>query len=101
MNLVEYISAVSSKGTIGAYISLGIFAFIGVSAILGGYYGATRGFSKSVIRLFTIIASAVCSFFAVTAISELIVKTAMSDGGEGQKVDALLNKHFPGLTGSI
>ena len=97
---VDYVKAALAKGTLGSQISVGIFAFIGVCAFLGIYYGAARGFSKSVIRLFTVGASAIGALLSVMGISRLIVKTAGAGGGE-QKVDALLNSYFPGLVDSM
>ena len=98
---IDYVNASLGKGTIGSYISVGIFALIGVCIILGVYYGAARGFSKSVIRLFTVGASAIGSLLAVMGISRLIVKYAVNNAGGEQKVDALLNSYFPGLVDSM
>ena len=98
---IDYVNASLGKGTIGSYISVGIFALIGACIILGVYYGAARGFSKSVIRLFTVGASAIGSLLAVMGISRLIVKYAVNNAGGEQKVDALLNSYFPGLVDSM
>ena len=100
MNLTvytDYISASLAKGTLGANISVGIFALIGVFAVLGVYYGLMRGFSKSVVRIFTVAASAVCALICVMGISNIIVKTALGSGGEIETVEELLNKYFPGF----
>ena len=86
MNYVEYITSSLAKGTIGANISVGIFALIGLCAVLGMYYGAVRGFSKSVIRLFVVGAAAVCAFLCVSAISNVIVTTATGNDGEVETV---------------
>lgn len=102
MNFMDYINASLDKGSIGAYISVGIFVLIGVAAVFGTYYGARRGFSKSVIRLFTVVASAVCALLTVTMISNIIVKSALEGAPEGaQTVDALLNGYFPGFVDSL
>lgn len=98
---INYVNAALGKGTIGSYISVGVFALIGVCVILGVYYGAVRGFSKSVIRLFTVGASAIGALLAVMGISRLIVKYAVNNAGGEQKVDALLNSYFPGLVDSM
>ena len=103
MNLAqyaEYIGASMAKGTIGSQISIGIFVLIGIYAILGTYFGVIRGFSKSVIRLFTVGASAVCSLFLVMGVSRMIVKNATASGS-AQTVDGLLNSYFPGLVDSM
>lgn len=96
MKYVEYITSTMAKGTLGANISLGVFALIGVCVALGIYYGALRGFSKSVIRLFTVGASAVCALLSVTAITNIIVKTAVGQEGEIETVYELIGKYFPG-----
>ena len=102
MNFVDYINASLDKGSIGAYISVGIFALIGVSAFFGAYYGAARGFSKSVIRLFTVVASAVCALLLVSVMSNFIVQSALEGAPEGaETVDALLEGYFPGLVDSL
>ena len=96
----DYINAAMASDTLGSKITLGLFAFIGVSAVLGAYKGVMRGFSKSVIRFFTVLASAVCSLFIVTWISRAIVNSA-TVGGTEQKVDGILNTYFPGLVDSM
>lgn len=101
MKYFEYITSSLAKGTLGGNISVGIFAFIGVCAALGIYYGATRGFSKSVIRLFTVGASAVCSLLCVNAITGLIVKTAVGADGEIETVYALFEKYFSAYMGAM
>ncbi len=99
---IDYVQASLAKGTIGSYISVGVFALIGACIILGVYYGAARGFSKSVIRLFTVGASALGALLGVMGISRLIIKyTVNNAGGSEQKVDALLNSYFPGLVDSM
>ena len=99
---VDYVQASLAKGTIGAYISIGVIGLVALCAFLGIYYGAARGFSKSVIRIFTVGASAVGAMLGVMGISKLIIKFAVNNaGGEEQKVDALLNNYFPGLVDSM
>ena len=101
-NYIDYVNAALAKGTIGAYISAGIFALIGVYSILGVYYGATRGFSKSVIRIFTVGASAVLSLFGVTTVLKTIVKMATEKAStDAGTVDVLLDSYFPGLIDSM
>lgn len=101
MNYVEYITSSLAKGTIGANISVGIFALIGLCAVLGMYYGAVRGFSKSVIRLFVVGAAAVCAFLCVSAISNVIVTTATGNDGEVETVYQLFTKYFPDYVNAI
>lgn len=96
----NYITESMARGTIGSKISLGILAFIGVLAVLGAYTGVSRGFSKSVIRLFTVGASAVGALYLVITISKAIVNTATA-GGSAQTVEGLLNSYFPGLVDSM
>ena len=98
----EYISDSLSKGSIGAYASVGVFAIIGICAVLGLYHGLLRGFSKSVIRLFTVGASAVCTLFAVKWISKAIVEHSekVSDGGANSLID-VLDAYFPKQVASM
>ena len=95
-NISDYITDCMSKGSIGSYASIGVLALIGICAILGVYFGLMRGFSKSVIRLFTVGASAVCTLFAVKWISKMIVEYSekVSDGGNKSLID-VLNSYFP------
>ena len=97
---IDYINTAMSSDTIGSKISLGILAFIGVCAVFGAYTGVYRGFSKSVIRFFTIVASAVGSLFIVMWISRAIVNSATA-GGTEHSVDGVLNSYFPGLVDSM
>ena len=102
MKYVEYIQASLAKGTIGAYISVGVFGLIALCAFFGVYHGVIRGFSKTVIRFFTVMASSVCALLSVMGISKLLVKAATgSAGGEAQSVKALLDSYAPGLTDSM
>ena len=98
MNISEYINTALAKGTIGAYISVGLFAFVGICLVLGLYNGLKRGFSKSVIRLFTVGASAVLSFLAVSGIIKLIVDNADKVSANGtENLDVIVEKYFPGV----
>ena len=101
MNYAEYITASLAKGTLGANISVGIFALIGVCAVLGGYYGAMRGFSKAVIRFFTVGASAICALLAVKTASGMIVKSAQGAEGEIESVFDLFTKYFPAFVDAV
>ena len=83
MFVIDYINACRSNGSIGSYISLGVFALIGLFAFSGLLLGIKRGFSQSVIRFFTVAASAAGSFFIVKWIMGAIVDYAskITDGG--------------------
>lgn len=105
MNIAEYTSYISAsleKGTIGAYISVGLFAFVGICLLFGAYFGSRRGFSKSVIRLFIIGAAAVVSFLSVSWIAKLIVDNAdkVSDGGT-KTLDQIIESYFPEALASM
>ena len=90
MGYVEYFKAALAKGTIGSYISIGVFGLIAVYAFFGVYYGGSRGFSKSVIRLFTVASSAVLSLLTVGFIAKTIMdpKTASKVLEATQKIVA-------------
>ena len=102
MFIVDYIKACLADGSIGSYISIGIFGVIALFALLGILFGAKRGFSKSVIRIFTVGAAAVCSFFTVKWISGAIVDYAskISDGGT-KPLDQTLYSINPEIEGSM
>ena len=91
MFVVEYIKACLANGSIGSYISVGVFATIAMFALSGILFGAKRGFSKSVIRLVTVAASAVASFYIVKWIMNLIVDYAVqiTDGGTKSLEEAI------------
>ena len=72
MNIVEYINSTLAKGSIGAYLSVGIIALFAVCALSGLLFGAKRGFSKSVLRIFTVVASAACSLYSVKWICNIV-----------------------------
>ena len=102
MFVIEYIKASIANGSIGSYISLGVFAIIGINALFGALLGAKRGFSKSVIRIATVGASAVCSYFIVKWILGLIVdySSKITDGGT-RSLEETLYAMDSGLEGSL
>lgn len=101
MKYFEYITSSLAKGTLGGNISVAIMALIGVCAALGIHDGMSRGFSKSVIRFFTVGASAVCALFTVTTVCGTIVKTAVGVEGEIATVYDLIGKYFPGYIDAV
>ena len=101
MNYMEYITSSLAKSSTGATISVGIFALVGIYALLGLYFGIKRGFTQSVIRFFTVGASAIFALIVSTTIASSIVLTAVNSGGEGQSVEALLESYSPELVSSM
>lgn len=95
MIFVEYIQASLEKTTIGSKISLGIFALIGFFAIWGLLFGLKRGFSKTVIRAVTIVASAVGAYFATSRLCNML--STYLTGQDVATVDALLESISPDL----
>ena len=65
MDIMAYFTNLLDKGTIGAYISLGILAVLAGFTALGILFGFSRGAVKATIRLLTIAASAAVAFYAV------------------------------------
>lgn len=59
----------SSTDTVGYYISIGIFAFIAISAFFALIFGFKRGFSKSLVRAITMAIAAVGAFLVAANIS--------------------------------
>ena len=101
-SIIEYIQPTLNKGSIGAYISVGLLAMVAVCALFGALTGAKRGFSKSVIRIFTVAASAGFSLFSVKWICKLIVDRADKVTQDGAKSLAdVLNAYAPGLVDSF
>ncbi len=72
---IAYFNETMSKTTVGSSISIGLFAFLGVLAVMGVLLGATRGFVKTVIRILTIGLSAGVALFAMLTASDMIVNT--------------------------
>ena len=96
MFILDYIKDSITKGTIGSYISIGLFALVGIYAIIGMLFGARRGFSKSVIRLFTVVASAVLSFISLKWILYFIIQGVTNATGNGaDTIDEVLNSFSP------
>ena len=99
MNIFEYITATLAKGTLGAYASVGVIAIAALYLVLGVLFGAKRGFSKSVIRIFTVGASAVLSLYSVKWICKMIVDNAdkiAAGKSLGQVMEA-----YPQIAGSL
>ena len=99
MRFVEYIQASMAKGTIGSTISLGLFALIGFFAVIGLLFGLKRGFSKTVIRFATILASAAGAYFATTTI--IGAMSSSLSGNDATTLDALIESVSPGLLEKI
>ncbi len=98
MDFITYISDSLAKGTVGSYISVGVFGLIAVLALFGAYFGIMRGFSKSVIRFFTVGISAFGALFGTLAISNIIVNlTNVSDAGS---LGELAEHYSPGALDS-
>lgn len=102
MFIVDYIKESMADGSIGAYISIGVFGVIALFGLIGILFGAKRGFSKSVIRLFTVAASVVCSFLAVKWVLGAIVDYAekISDGGS-KTLSEMIASINPELEGAM
>ncbi|MBQ2794129.1 MAG: CvpA family protein [Clostridia bacterium] len=54
--------------SIGGWISLGIYAFTALFALIGFFTGLRRGFTKTVIRLCTVVAAGVIAYFAAASL---------------------------------
>lgn len=70
---MEAINAVmNGNATVGAYIAVGLIAYIALSVLTGLIFGFRRGFSKTLLRLVTIIAAAVVSLVAVIWLAQYV-----------------------------
>lgn len=87
-------AASSFQASGGWYISLGIYVFLAISVIIGALVGLRRGAPKMVIRLVTIIASAVGAFFIAT----LIVK-GVNSAFEGKTLEEVIRSIYPSYDG--
>ncbi len=54
--------------SVGGWISLGIYAFVALSVLLGLLTGLRRGFTKTLIRIGTVALAAVLAYFAAKAL---------------------------------
>ena len=101
MNYVEYVTASLAKDTIGAKISVALFALVGIYVILGIYFGIKRGFTKSLIRFFTVGASAIGALIIATMSSATIVKSVIDSGAENQSVIEMLGSYSEEIVNAI
>lgn len=69
MDIISHIQEMLAKGTVSAYIALGIAGVCGVLMLLGALAGIRRGLMRQGVRFLTIIASVAISFFAATGIT--------------------------------
>ena len=95
MKYSEYISESMGKGTLGSAISIGIFGFIALFAAIGLYFGLKRGFTKTVIRFFTILLSAFGALYSVKAICNIIINLTNKSGADS--VDKVIDSYAPNL----
>ena len=100
MDIFEYVNTTLAKGSIGAYVSVGLIGLACLTLVLGVLFGAKRGFSKSVIRIFTVGASAVCSLYSVKWICKMIVDRADKIAGEGKSLADVMDA-YPDIASSI
>lgn len=99
MNFVNYVSNSLGAGTLGSKISVGIYVLIAVLALSGLCCGVKRGFSKSIIRLFTVIAAAVGSLFAVIGLTNLLVN--LINAPDIHTVEELILKYVPNAASQL
>ena len=96
MDIVAYVPALVAKGTAGAYISLGILCAAACFILAGLVWGLKRGISKTLLRLITVLASAVAAFCIVNA------ATAWLEGlFVGRSLEELLTQYVPSYTTSV
>ncbi len=66
--MIAYYSELLTKGTVGAYIALGMLAFSLFIIVVQGLLGFSRGTSRSVMRLITVAISAILAFLGTIVI---------------------------------
>lgn len=76
--------------TIGHYISIGIFAYVALSLVMGLFTGFSRGFGKTAIRILTVLAAAV-----VTYVFILVAFKSIDEWFVGKTIDELISSFMP------
>lgn len=76
--------------TIGHYISIGIFAYVALSLVMGLFTGFSRGFGKTAIRILTVLAAAV-----VTYVFILVAFKSIDEWFVGKTIDELISSFVP------
>ncbi len=80
----------TGTATIGHYISIGIFAYVAISLVMGLFTGFSRGFGKTAIRILTILAAAV-----VTYVFILFAFKSIDDWFVGKTIDEAISSFVP------
>ncbi len=80
----------AGTATIGHYISIGIFAYVALSLVMGLFTGLSRGFGKTAIRILTILAAAV-----VTYVFILFAFKSIDDWFIGKTIDEAISSFIP------
>lgn len=90
---MDFEALLNGTASIGAYISISIPLFIVISAISGLFFGLSRGFGKTVLRLITVAISAVAAFFVVLWLYDFV------DGWfAGKTLTEIIVSIWPGYT---
>ena len=95
----SYFSSLIERGNPASIVSLVIWAIFGVIVLAGVLFGLKRGFSRTVVRLATIVVSAVASFFIASNLDGAILGL-MRDMAPIDMWDALVEK-VPTLSGAM
>lgn len=80
----------AGTATIGHYISIGIFAYVALSLVMGLFTGFSRGFGKTAIRILTILAAAVVAYVFI-----LFAFKSIDDWFIGKTIDDAISSFIP------
>ena len=97
MDIISHIQEMLAKGTVSAYIALGIAGICGVLVLLGALKGLTRGLTRQTVRFLTIILSIVISCLAATGITNALLgffddktlEQALTELGAGEALEGM------------
>ena len=96
MDIASYVTALSAKGTMGAYISLGILCVVAGFLLSGIIFGIKRGIAKTTLRLITVLLSAVAAF-ALVSMATGYVEGLFTD----RTLNELLTELIPGYQDQV
>lgn len=86
----------TGTATIGHYISIGIFAYVAISLVMGLFMGFSRGFGKTAIRILTILTAAVITYVFI-----LFAFKFVDDWFIGKTVDDAIASFVPDYRESL
>ena len=96
MDIISYATSLAAKATAGSYISLGILCTVGGFILTGLLFGLKRGGAKTLLRLITVLASAIAAFCIVNAATAELESIFV-----GRSLEELLIEFVPDYTAQV